>query len=229
MKVTEYIFASKKATASFAVAAALLLAAGVGGTRAALTSFSDDYVGTVNVSELEVTLTENGKEVTDGKLLSDISDFKLNKTYDEVIAAKNSGTQDEYVRAIITKSFTVDGKSNTSLDPDMITITTADGIKVDDTTAERTVMYYTDILPVGESAVFTTDFTVNGNLAGKVTTTEETKDNVKYITTTYTYDNVSFTLKAEVQSLQTHNARSAMISSWGLTDAQVSEIYGNIE
>ena len=46
-------------------AAILLLASTVGSTQAALTYYSDNYIAQVNVSNIDVTLLENGKIFSD--------------------------------------------------------------------------------------------------------------------------------------------------------------------
>ena len=53
-------------------AAVLLLASTVGSTQAALTYHSDNYIAQVNVSNIDVTLLENGETagtLLDGKLI----------------------------------------------------------------------------------------------------------------------------------------------------------------
>ena len=49
---------------TFVLAAGLLLFSSIGGARAALTYFSETYVSRVQMSNIGVTLLENGKEIS---------------------------------------------------------------------------------------------------------------------------------------------------------------------
>lgn len=124
-RFTKAISAPKVNIALFVIAALLLIVAGVGGTRAALTYFSDSYVARLSVSDIGVTLLENGQEVayrnyagndqwnetpgTDhvGELLGNTvpagETFKVGKNYTEEIAVKNTGTIGQYVRVSVLK------------------------------------------------------------------------------------------------------------------------------
>lgn len=77
------------------------------------------------------------------------------KAYDEALTVQNSGSIDTFVRVILTKSWTdADGNKNTRLSPDLIDLNllTDNGWVIDEsaTTRERTVLYYTRLLPAGE-------------------------------------------------------------------------------
>ena len=110
----------------FLLAVGLLLTGSIGGTRAALTIFSDDYQSQMALYDIGVTLTEGKKEVggrdyirysngrwsmKTGNLIHDIvkdagdTEFKIGKSYPVALAVKNSGTIDEYVRVTICKYF----------------------------------------------------------------------------------------------------------------------------
>ena len=61
MKKAKKILTSPVTTiAAFVLAAGLLLFSSVGGARAALTYFSDDYSSDIRLEEIGVTLLENG-------------------------------------------------------------------------------------------------------------------------------------------------------------------------
>ena len=61
MKKFKKILASPITTiAAFVLAAGLLLFSSIGGARAALTYFSDDYAANIQLQEIGVTLVENG-------------------------------------------------------------------------------------------------------------------------------------------------------------------------
>ena len=228
-----------KLTAILLVASAVLLVtSAVGSTRAALTYYSDNYIAEVNVHKIGVSLIENDKVVVatsygqlddndKGKLLSGIEGFALGTTYDEKLAVGNNGTIDSYVRVIITKSWVdANGNKDTALDPALIELNLTGNGWVEDETAstkERTVLYYTDILAVGEtSPIFADTIKVDNNLSTKVYETVTTDENgYTTITYEYAYDGYSFFLEAEVNAVQTHNAEDAIKSAWGV-DVTVS-------
>lgn len=114
-------------------------------------------------------------------------------------------------------------------------------------TRERTVLYYQDILPcqnaeqgVGAERTLSPAFTGTLTIAGEGvlasltrnadTRTETLPDGrtATTYTTTYTYDGARFVLRVDVDAVQTHNARAAMGSAWGLTDAQIDALGINI-
>ena len=130
-------------------AAALLLLSTVGSTRAALTYYSENYTAQITVSQIGVSLLENGKVVSSrdydddkwktasnagdaadsGALLKNMlkkgEKLALNKKYEEKLSVKNSGSIDEYVRVRIYKYWTKkNGAGNsekvTTLSPSLI-------------------------------------------------------------------------------------------------------------
>ena len=140
-----------------------------------------------------------------------------------------SGSIDTFVRVILTKSWTdADGNKNTRLSPDLIDLNllTDNGWVIDEsaTTRERTVLYYTRLLPSGESTPAISDtLTVDPSIGTKVkeqVVSEE--DGKKTIKTIYEYDGYHFTIDAEADAVQTHNAQDAIKSAWGI-DVTVSE------
>lgn len=109
---------------AFALAAVLLLGSGIGGARAALEYYSEDYTSRVQMYDIGVTLVENGSDVAyrnynssaDGtwssgstallaNTLADAGDtqLKIGKKYPEVITVRNSGTINQFVRVSIVK------------------------------------------------------------------------------------------------------------------------------
>ena len=101
--------------------AVLLIGSTVGSTRAALTYYSENYGAEVTVSNIGVSLLENGETVsrrdydsngewneTIGTLLADLQEETIvpGKEYDEALAVSNSGSIDSYVRVILNKSWT---------------------------------------------------------------------------------------------------------------------------
>lgn len=226
----------------YVLAAVLLLGSLVGSARAALTYYSETYLAHMEVESIGVTLVENGKDISwrdythaDDKwdehtgalvetMLTDAGDetLVLNKTYKEELTVRNSGTIDEYVRVNVYCYWEDgDGSKRTDLDPAWIDLhLTGNGWLEDETaaTAERRVLYYDKILDSGDTApLFADTLTIGEGLKAKVTeTTVKEENGVKTITTTYDYGGVRFVLEAEVDAVQTHNAKDAIMSAWGI-------------
>lgn len=236
---------SKKGTLVLTcVACVLLLMSGIGSTRAALTYFSENYTAQVEMKDIGVTLVETSAQstkdissrdytgsddawdTTQGELLSDMLEesdhqLQLGRAYKEELSVKNSGTINEYVRVRIYKSWTnADGEKETSLAPSLILLNlTNNGWIIDEenSTEERTVLYWPNILTVGETTKPLSDtLTIDSSIGNKVTKETTVEDGVTKTTTRFNYDGVKFHLKAEVDAVQTHNAKDAIKSAWGV-------------
>lgn len=225
-----------------AASAVLLVGSGVGSARAALTYYSENYSAQMNMQSIGVSLVENDAVVssrdyvsdnewsgsTEGTLLANMlgedEKFTPGKRYNEAISVKNSGNIDTFVRVILTRSWQdAEGKKNTSLSPDLIELNylTDNGwvIAEDQSTPERTVLYYTKALPVGETTPALSDtIRVNESIAQDVTKLVD-GNTIRY---TYKYDGYSFHVDAEVDAVQTHNAQEAIKSAWGV-DVSVND------
>lgn len=229
-------------------AAVLLVASTVGSTQAALTYYSENYSAEVTVSNIGVSLLENGEQVSrrnyiendkwdqvSGKLLTGMltegEELVLGKTYKEELSVENSGTIDTYVRVIVRKSWQdAEGVKDTKLSPALIGLNfvTDNGWVIDESasTAERTVLYYTGILTSGtETPAFTDTLRIDPAIATKIVETVDTDvvegKEYKTITYVYEYDGYTFSVDAEVDAVQTHNAEAAIKSAWGV-DVTVS-------
>lgn len=234
----------KKQGILFAAAGILLTMSTVGSTSAALTYYSENYTAQMETHDIGVTLVETSaqgtKDIssrdytggndewkqTEGVLLEDMlkeSDGKLvlGKNYTEALSVKNSGNIDEYVRVRIYRSWTKeDGTKETTLAPDLIVLNmTGNGWLVDEaaTTKERMVFYWPGILKEGETTPALFDaLKIDTSVASKVTKNTVTEGNRTTVTTTFNYDDVRFNLEAEVDAVQTHNAKDAIKSAWGI-------------
>ena len=222
-------------------AAILLLGSAIGSTQAALTFYSQNYTAEITISQIGVSLMENGTVVssrdynenqwnvstnkegssTSGALLQNMlkdgEKLALNQKYDEVLKVKNSGSIDEYVRVRVYRYWTdKNNRKVTTLSPDLIDLNlTNEGkwVKNPESTRECVELYYKGILPAGsESETFADTIRIDGQVAAEATV--ETKGNV--ITTVYKYDGVDFHLDVEVDAVQTHNAQDAIKSAWGV-------------
>ena len=232
----------KKPALILTAAALLLVGSTVGSTRAALTYYSENYSAQMNMQSIGVSLLENDKVVSsrdyvsnnewkgtsEGTLLTNLlgkdETFTPGKKYNEAISVKNSGTIDTFVRVIITKSWQDEkGKKNTELSPDLIELNflTDNGWQVADaqSTKERTVLYYTKAVAAGDTTpALSNTLRINPSIASDVT--KVPKD--KTITYTYKYNGYTFHIDAEVDAVQTHNAKDAIKSAWGV-DVNVSD------
>lgn len=242
----------KKPALVLTAAALLLVGSTVGSTRAALTYYSENYSAQMNMQSIGVSLLENDKVVSsrdyvsnnewkgtsEGELLTDLlgkdDTFTPGKKYNEAISVKNSGTIDTFVRVIITKSWQdKEGKKNTELSPDLIELNflTDNGWEIakdqsyqseqSDQYKERTVLYYTKALKAGKPTPALSDtLRINPSIASDVK--QNVSEDGKTITYTYKYNGYTFHIDAEVDAVQTHNAKDAIKSAWGV-DVTVSD------
>lgn len=231
--------------ALFIVAVALLLGSSIGGTRAALTYYSETYSSRIQMYDIGITLLENGKEISwrnyssagdgtwevgPGKLLENMlaegEAVTLGKKYREELNVRNTGTINEYVRVSIYK-YWLDTKGDKlrDLSPDLIKLNLVnlgtDWIEDEEaSTTERTVLYYNKLLYAegqgpSESPLFADSLIIDDSIAKKVSQETTTKDGYTTIVTTYDYDGVSFQIEVEVDAVQEHNAEDAIWSAWG--------------
>lgn len=155
----------------------------------------------------------------------------LGKKYAEVLSAENSGAIDSYVRMVVRKSWKdAEGNKDTTLSPALIDlnfVTGENGWAIDKaaTTAERTVLYYTNILKAGKTTPACTDTVrIDPIIGTKVIETVSTDSNgLKTITMVYEYDGYTFHIEAEVDAVQTHNAADAIKSAWGVDVAVAAD------
>ena len=205
------------------IAVVMLLIGGIGGTRAALTE-SDRHVSDLEMKQIGIVLNENGSPA-EGALLGDLlkgEPLKLGADYDEEITVVNpEGGIDEYVRVAVYKYWTTDTGKHTDLSPDLIRLTFGEGWKIDEelSTEERTVLYYEKILPAGEeSDPLITAIGTDEKLATLMVENAPVKnaDGTTTISYTYKYNGIEFGLKVEADAVQTHNAKDAIRSAWGI-------------
>lgn len=190
------------------------------------------------VSSRDYVSNNEWKGTSEGELLTDLlgkdDTFTPGKKYNEAISVKNSGTIDTFVRVIITKSWQdKEGKKNTELSPDLIELNflTDNGWEIakdqsyqseqSDQYKERTVLYYTKALKAGKPTPALSDtLRINPSIASDVK--QNVSEDGKTITYTYKYNGYTFHIDAEVDAVQTHNAKDAIKSAWGV-DVNVSD------
>ena len=241
----------KKPALVLTAAALLLVGSTVGSTRAALTYYSENYSAQMNMQSIGVSLLENDKVVSsrdyvsnnewkgtsDGTLLTNLlgkdETFTPGKKYNEAISVKNSGTIDTFVRVIITKSWQDEkGNKNTNLSPDLIELNflTDNGWQVADDTiherAYRSLLYQSSQSRSKPTPALSDTLRINPSIASDVTKpvpeSEKESEKGKTITYTYKYNGYTFHIDAEVDAVQTHNAKDAIKSAWGV-DVNVSD------
>lgn len=225
-------------------AVVLLSFSAVGSARAALTYYSENYTAQMELQDIGVTLVEKSaqgsKDIssrdytgkndewnqTQGALLQDMlketdGKLKLGRNYAEKLSVKNSGNIEEYVRVRIFRNWTkADGTKETSLAPSLIVLNmTNNGWIIDESlsTEERMVLYWPKILKKGEATpAFSDTLKIDASIASKVIKTTTTEQGLTTITITFPYDGAMFHLEAEVDAVQTHNAKDAIKSAWGV-------------
>lgn len=237
-------------TAAFLVMALLLLlSAAVVGAKTVADIQSAEYRAEFELSNLDVSLVENGTEVSDLNhvLLTPLEGkYKPGYIYTEEITARNHGDINMFLRINLRKYWAdEEGNKVTFLDPEMIELKyngTEDcgpdwQINEDETTTERTTYYYTKLLkgridgengqgeetsPVVNTLKINGDITKKENI--KLVTSETEKDGVT--TTTYKYEYLYngywACIEANVQALQNHNAQDAVESLWGLSEDDIT-------
>lgn len=254
-RFNRFMKSPKTTVVAFGLAVALLLFSSIGGTRAALTYFSETYASRVQMSNIGVTLMEKGEDgkvrevskrdyssssngdwtESTGTLLEGMlgkgEELKLGKKYKEELSVRNTGNIDQYVRVNIYKYWVEGNKKDgeeadkiVNLDPGLIElnlVNTSDQggdwlIDGEASTKERTVLYYSKLLPAdSETTPFTDTLKIDNIIATKVTQEVVEEDGYKKITTIYDYDGVRFCIEANVDAVQDHNAEDAIWSAWG--------------
>lgn len=206
----------------FALAALLLLVGSIGGARAALSQFSEDYVSHLPLKHIGIALYENGVDVSNDKLLVNLypqgETLQPGRTYPEVLQVMNRGTIDEYVRVSIYRYWAdAEGNKLRDLSPDLIELGYVNPSQwlMDQraTTRERTVLYYSTILAPGATSLpFTDTLTVNGSILDQVRTEDLGNGRLRLL---YAYDGAYIALDVQADGVQTHNAAEAVHSAWG--------------
>ena len=200
----------------FVVAAGMILAGTIGGVLAApLILVDKNYFASMETSDIGVGLREGTAFCEDGVLFKDIlkeGDFKIGKTYEELLSVENTGDIRSYVRVTVYKYWTDENGKAVDLDPSLIDLhfVTGSGWTVDEeaSTSERTVLYYASVLAPGEgTSPFADTLTINGKV---VKLANEAGD--------LDYDQVTFHVQAVADAVQDHNGDAAMTSAWGRTN-----------
>lgn len=207
----------------FALALLLLGTSTIGGTRAALTFYSETYTSRVEMFDIGVSLVENGEKISwrdygssadgswsehTGALMATLPGGAKTVTpgvaYPEALSVTNSGTIPEFVRVTVYRYWVdEDGEKVLDVSPDLIDLHYVNlgrdwVVDEDASTDERTVLYYQRVLPSGESTVPLSDTLTLDPAA-----------------LSYEDSGLRFQIEAVVNAVQTHNAEDAIRSAWG--------------
>lgn len=235
---------SKRTIALFAAALVLLVSGGTMGTKAALNVTGVPYEEAIQTDEVAVQITENGKEVgtkdpitikTEPTIFKSVpTKFEPGKTENANVGVSNTGSADAYVRVMVHKYWLKKNKEgelekSLALSPSYIEpIATSKWKAVKgasgDKETETMIYYYQGKLGADTSAQLFTGIRINekvltnGRVKAESSTTEGGVTVINYI---YEYDGLKFVVEAEAQAVQTHNAKEAIKSVWGVDSSVV--------
>ena len=170
--------------------------------------------------------------------------LKIGYAYPERLSVKNTGVIPEYVRVTVYK-YWIDGKGNRfrAFDKqgnDMkinnlidLHFLESNGWTIDTNaqTAERTVLYYHDVLnPTGDPVDFADTLRIDPAILdyGMKVPVAPTNNTDKSWTWTWAVDGMQFVIEAEADGVQNHNARAAVKSAWGLTEDDITRLNLNL-
>lgn len=156
------------------------------------------------------------------------------KRYDEQIWAKNVSENDEYVRMIIRKYWTIDGKKAYTIDSSLIKLGLGGDWELAEDNGETMVFYYKNVLPAGDPTTavvnsISIDTKVNEfkNQLLEILKSQKVQP-ANYVGDETIDDMVLSTLQikleAEVEAVQTRHVVEAATSAWGV---DVSKYWGN--
>lgn len=242
-KLKKVLFSPVITVLAFVLAAGLLAFSSVGGARAALTYYSENYSTQVQMFDIGVTLVENGEDVSwrnydsgtrngnwievPGRLLKndfpeerqeDAPKLVIGKPYKEELCVRNSGTINQYVRVSIFRYWVdSDGNKQQELDPSLIDLHLVNldsaWILDDKATTTERTVLYYNRLL--NTGNTTPLFADTLTIDNKVATfkSASTKDGKTVVV--YDYNGMEFCLEAKVDAVQENNAEAAILSAWG--------------
>ena len=198
-------------------------------SKAELNPLEESVIGEFEVAHLKVNISENGS-ITNQSILTDLGEsVEPGKSYREELAAVNSTDMEEYVRVIVRKYWmNANGEKQADLDPSLIVLSYNEAeynqdawIRNDkECTAEKEVYYLRRALGgYASSASLFREFHIDSSIMQKYHT--ETSGNT--VTQVYSYDNCSFIVEVEVQSVQASHAQEAITSVWGVRNVSIAD------
>ena len=207
----------------FVLAITLLFAGAIGGTQAALSNPSRNYYPALHLKRIGVNLNDNG-------LAMETSAVQIGKNYDCIVAATNDGQIPQYLRIVIHR-YWVDAQGNkvkdVNFNPALIVTTDESGNPYNSgswywdaasSTPEREIYYYKQIVEANSSTDNLYRYAkIDPSVAKMVRI--GTDGSYEYI-----YGNLTAKIDVEVDAVQTHNARAAMKSAWGVSDTVLNAL-----
>ena len=163
----------------------------------------DDSPGKVKGLDETGLISDYFFSANEDKGLKTSDDFTIGESYKEELSVRNDGKIPEYVRVTVYRYWVdADGNKCTDLKPEYIEMDLTGKGWIEDTdakTQERTVLYYSDIVNVGDTTeFFNTTLRIN-----------------PAVVSDSAYAGKEFRVKAVVDAVQTHNADQAKLSAWG--------------
>ena len=228
----------------FALSMIMLVSGGIFYAAADPSIVSEDYLAEVDVNHLQVHLLENGTDVCkqDGKLeMKSLPDaMSPGKNYDEKISVQNGTEVDQYVRVIVRKYWIdEEGKKTTKLDPKLIRLSygnkdynTSEWIlNSREHTEEADTYYRKNVLSDSESSDLFDTVSIDRSVASESNMVESTrKEGDRTVTTwKFKYEDYQFVIQADVQAVQTHNAKDAVESTWAVDNVTVDSGVINVK
>ena len=204
---------------------------------------NDDKVSSRDYNDNEWNESSNreGAGAVSGVLLENMlkegEKLALNKEYPERLAVLNSGSIDEYVRVRVYRYWMKEENGTkrkvTTLAPSLIDLNFVNEdhwivrpFDTEEGERECVELYYKGILPAGSmTELFADTIRIDGSLSSAA----KVEVNGSTITTTYQYDGVEFHVDVEVDAVQTHNARDAIRSAWGIDASALGILQEDVE
>ncbi|MBQ7437400.1 MAG: hypothetical protein IJV30_08820 [Oscillospiraceae bacterium] len=200
-----------------------------------------------NDSTAKADFVEGGSHVLLSNMLGDENKIQLGRKYTEKLHVVNSGNIPEYVRVTIYKYWTDSAGNKVAatdrLSPDLIDlhllVNNNNGWVMDTedketNTRERTVLYYTSLLGIGNPTPYFTDtLKIDERIIDlvdiKTSTTTGDGNKIVETVTWLAEDGYQFWIEVEVDAVQNHNAEDAVRSAWGLqaSDSMYKAIFGS--
>ena len=201
--------------------------------------------------------SNNPDDNTQGILLKSMlgnEKLKIGYTYDESLSVENTGVIPEYVRVTVYK-YWIDGngkrfkvfdkQGNDMMINNLIDLKFRDEWVIDQDpnahgdpnysstdslTAERTVLYYRNVLAPGDKVEFAKSLKIDNSILdyGMKVPARPTNNTETSWEWKWAVDDLQFVIEAEADGVQNHNARAAVKSAWGLTDADITRLGLNL-
>jgi len=175
---------------------------------------------------------------------NEIGELVLGYPYGERLSVRNSGEIPEYIRVSVYKYWTDSAGNKNDTIPiefiDLNFVTGDNGWVIDQSdsnpsaddsdsnTRERTMLYYKYVVPGKSEGGTTTDFTDTLKIDPRIIDYAEKvypdPSNPNSWTWSWVADGNTFQIEVEADAVQNHNAKAAIKSAWGLTDADIARL-----